>query len=178
MKHGPVETHVALRGALPCQVGVAQRGRIDVGHRMLLARLPPVLPRVAVHRQIAVVAHAALVTRLSPTGTQLEVVYPTHALHPVLARDTPCRAHRGKECPAVLRRQLRRPVRTEVGRYEVARVVVVTDAGEGGHDSPIAGGGTRAARVNLVRRIQRLHRTIGEVARADIRLCPSTACPR
>ena len=170
MQQRPVDTYVGLRRRFPSQVGVAQRTLAVCRNGVLIARLPPVLTVDAIALKVRVVADTRLVTGLTPTATKFQVVNPIHVLHEFLAGDTPCGADGWEEAPTVTRSELTRTVRTEVGGDQITAIIIIGYTRERGHDGPSRGCGSRASRVNLVRCIQRLNRTVCIMASVD-------ACP-
>ena len=78
------------------------------------------------HRVLERSGTDTVVTYLTPTGTDLDIIQPVELLvaQERLFRQTPCQSYRGEEAPRVLG-ELRRSIRTEVGGNHIAVVVVV-----------------------------------------------------
>ena len=131
MEQRPVESDICLSRGFPGEIGVTERTLAVSRHRMLVTGLPPVLPVDTVSLQVSVIAYTCLVTGLSPTTTNLEIIDPVDIFHERLTGDTPSSTNGREETPAVLRSQFTGAIGTEVRRDDIPAIVVITETSEG-----------------------------------------------
>ena len=135
-----VQTGVVGRRGLPLQTGIVGRrtGRIVV---LAAEGVHGIVVTDGVHRLVGEVGADALLTGLSPSEAQFQVVEPRGLLHELLTADAPGKSRGGEvteACGGTLG-EARRTVGTEGDGEEVALEQRVVDATEVGHQTVVCG---------------------------------------
>ena len=104
MQHCKVKADICLRCCLPCQLRITQTILRTCGHCIGISVSSKPLNAVdAVRSEVAIIAQTTLVTCLTPSSAQLQVINPSYIFHELFLRNTPRSRKRREITPSMSR---------------------------------------------------------------------------